>query len=91
MTDPLYTSQCQTTLHSTTWENILRNVVCKTKRHFTPHIADCAVDSLDTMKEFLDGEKMYPLPWLYYNDKWLEKLSRSDVVWDRDRDEIETM
>lgn len=40
------------------------------------------------MQNFLNGNSQNKVPYLFCGDKWLEKLQRTDEVWDANRDPI---
>ncbi|KAJ6009604.1 hypothetical protein N7499_004998, partial [Penicillium canescens] len=46
---------------------------------------------LQEVKNFLDGNSKKNIPWLFCNDKWLEKLQRTDAVWDSNRNLVMEM
>ncbi|KAL1863514.1 hypothetical protein Plec18167_000607 [Paecilomyces lecythidis] len=57
---------------------------------FINQTSDQIADSLNAVKKFLDGQPtdLLETPHLYCNDKWLTKLRRTDIAWDKQGYEV---
>lgn len=53
------------------------------------HITDLIQDSIKVVRTFLDREPLKRgTPHFYYGDTWLERVSRSDVAWDSNGNDL---